>query len=127
MGQIFNRIKRIIKSNLLEENESFTSATFWDDEEQLKREFDEALRNTQQNNQSTKPNFQDISLEMAYKILGVESTATFEEIKIAYKRRVKQYHPDLIENMGQELQDLAKQKIQEINFAFDLIKKSRGL
>lgn len=30
-----------------------------------------------------------------YKILGLESSATSEEIRVAYKRLVRKYHPDL--------------------------------
>ena len=55
-----------------------------------------------------------MSLEMAkdyYDILGVPRTATREEIKKAYKKLAKQYHPDLNKEPG------AADKFKEINEA----------
>ena len=46
-----------------------------------------------------------------YKILGVPKNATKEEIKAAYKRLAKQYHPDLNKSSG------AAEKFKEINEA----------
>ena len=52
-----------------------------------------------------------------YKILGVSPDASDEEIKKAYRRLAKKYHPDL--NPGDET---AARKMQEINDAYDRIK-----
>ena len=52
-----------------------------------------------------------------YKVLGVSPDASDEEIKRAYRRLAKQYHPDA--NPGDEV---AAQKMQEINAAYDQIK-----
>ena len=52
-----------------------------------------------------------------YKVLGVDRGASDEEIKRAYRKLAKQYHPDL--NPGDEY---AKKKMQEINAAYDQIK-----
>ncbi|MBQ7098290.1 MAG: DnaJ domain-containing protein [Oscillospiraceae bacterium] len=52
-----------------------------------------------------------------YQILGVDRNATDEEIKRAYRRLAKQYHPDA--NPGDEY---AAKKMQEINDAYDRIK-----
>ena len=52
-----------------------------------------------------------------YKILGLERGASDEEVKQAYRRLAKKYHPDL--NPGD--QEAAK-KMQQINEAYDQIK-----
>ena len=52
-----------------------------------------------------------------YKVLGVSPDASDEEIKQAYRRLAKKYHPDL--NPGD--QDAAM-KMQQVNAAYDQIK-----
>ena len=52
-----------------------------------------------------------------YEVLGVSRTATEDEIKAAYRKLAKQYHPDL--HPGDEA---AAQKMNEINAAYDAIK-----
>ena len=52
-----------------------------------------------------------------YKVLGVSPDATDDEIKQAYRRLAKKYHPD--RNPGDPV---AAQKMQEINDAYDRIK-----
>ena len=52
-----------------------------------------------------------------YDVLGVRPGATTEEIKKAYRGLVKKYHPDNYQN--HPLEDLAKEKMQEINDAYD--------
>lgn len=58
-----------------------------------------------------------------YKVLGVSPEATDEEIKSAYRQLVKKYHPD--NYADSPLADLANEKMQEINEAYDMVMKSR--
>ena len=51
-----------------------------------------------------------------YEVLGVGKNATDEEIKAAYKKLVKQYHPDLHPN-----DKLAAEKFKEINEANEVL------
>lgn len=62
-----------------------------------------------------------------YAVLGIESTATEEEIKKAYRQMAIRYHPDKVASMGEEYQKGAKEKFQKIQEAYENIKRSRGI
>ncbi len=65
-------------------------------------------------------------VDSAYKILGIDSTATDDEIKKAYREMAKKYHPDKVAYLGDDVRKSAEQKLQEVNEAYDKIKKQRG-
>ena len=52
-----------------------------------------------------------------YEVLGVNRDASDEDIKKAYRKLAKQYHPDV--NPGDKT---AEEKMKEINAAYDAIK-----
>ena len=62
-----------------------------------------------------------------YKVLGIESNATEEEIKKAYRQMAIRYHPDKVAQMGEEYQKGAQEKFQKIQEAYESIKKQRGM
>ena len=59
-----------------------------------------------------------------YKILGVPETASDEEVKKAYLKLARKYHPDNYHE--NPLADLAQEKMKEINAAYEEVQKSRG-
>ena len=62
----------------------------------------------------------------AYKILGLEKTATVEEIKKAYRTLVKKYHPDKVAHLGKAHQKGAEEKFKQIQKAYEQIQKESG-
>lgn len=58
-----------------------------------------------------------------YSVLGIQPTATDEEVKKAYRELAKKYHPD--HYADSPMADLAQEKMQEINEAYDAIMNAR--
>lgn len=64
--------------------------------------------------------------ESDYKILEIESSASVEEIKKAYRKMAVKFHPDKVLDLGEEFQKAAKEKFQKVQEAYENIKKQRG-
>lgn len=64
-----------------------------------------------------------------FAVLGLEPSATPEEIKTRYRHLVSEYHPDKIIGKGlpQEFVELAETRFKEIQAAYEEIKSQRGL
>jgi DnaJ like chaperone protein len=80
-----------------------------------------------------KPDFESIKAMFikdttsAYRILEVTPDASEEELKKAYRRMALKYHPDRVAHLGDDLQKASNTKFQELNSAYDQIKKERGI
>ena len=59
-----------------------------------------------------------------YKLLGITPDATDDEIKAAYRKMVRKYHPD---NYAADdaMREMANEKMQQINEAYDKIQLER--
>jgi len=64
----------------------------------------------------------------AYATLGVDHSMSFNDIKKAYQRKRKEFHPDTLVSKGlpEELLDKAKEKFIEIQSAFEEIEKQKS-
>ena len=56
-----------------------------------------------------------------YAVLEIAPGASMEEIKAAYRRLVAQYHPDKVQHLGKDLQQLAETRFKEIQQAYDFL------
>ncbi len=75
----------------------------------------------------TRPLSPHEELLQAYRMLGVEPTASMAELKRAYRRQMSQHHPDKLVARGlpEEMLDMAKEKTQAIRAAYERITASR--
>lgn len=56
-----------------------------------------------------------------YEILGVDKKASNDELKAAYRKLAKKYHPDLYTNATEAEKKNAEAKFKEINHAYDVL------
>ncbi len=80
----------------------------------------------QQDFESIKAMFYDSS-ESAYKILEIEKSATNDEVKKAYRKMVKKFHPDKLQHLGEEHVKGAEEKFKQVQKAYEQIQKERGV
>ncbi|NEW78579.1 MAG: DnaJ domain-containing protein [Gelidibacter sp.] len=66
------------------------------------------------------------SSDSAYRILEIEKTATNDEVKLAYRKMAKKYHPDKLQHLGDEHIKGAEEKFKQVSIAYEKIQKERG-
>lgn len=76
---------------------------------------------------ASKANQKQFDIHKAYDILGATPDESMDEIKKKYRALVKEYHPDILMGQGQaqSIIDQATAKLQEINEAYEMIKKEK--
>lgn len=69
------------------------------------------------------------TLQEAYAILGVKQGDDDKSVKRAYRRLMNQHHPDKLVAKGlpEEMMQVAKEKTQKIQAAYEQVKESRGM
>lgn len=65
--------------------------------------------------------------EDPYLVLGLDKSASIEEIKRRYLELSAKYHPDKVSHLGKELVNLAHRKFVEISNAYEEIRKEKGV
>ena len=96
---------------------------------EIKRADFETLINTFENFYRDQKNNQAISLEKAYEILESKAEDDDSALKKNYRKLVRKHHPDIVTGQGatQNIIDEATKKLQEINEAYEMIKKERKI
>ncbi len=53
-----------------------------------------------------------------YELLDVAPDAAVDEIKRAFRREIAKYHPDKVQHLGKEFQEIAANKAAELTRAY---------
>lgn len=61
--------------------------------------------------------------ERWYRILEIEPGASKEEVKAAYRRMAKKYHPDRLGDVGEDVKKAAVEKFHQVKEAYDKLNK----
>lgn len=67
------------------------------------------------------------STDNAYKILEVEPKSSDSEIKTAYRKMVKKYHPDKVITQDPAIKKGAEEKFKQVQMAYEQIQQERGM
>lgn len=57
-------------------------------------------------------------------ILGLDEKATIQDVKSAYRKLSKEFHPDMLGDMSQAFKDLAKEKYLDIQNSYEYLMKN---
>lgn len=76
--------------------------------------------------ESIKAMFYDNS-DSAYKILNIDKSVEDSEVKKAYRKMAKKYHPDKLQHLGDEHVKGAEEKFKQVQKAYEQIQKERGM
>jgi len=69
----------------------------------------------------------DVTLQEAYRTLGIRETATDDEVRQAYRQMALRYHPDRVATQDESAREEAEQKFREATEARDIIFRARGI
>ena len=56
-----------------------------------------------------------------YQLLDLPPTATSEDIKKAFRQQIARYHPDKVQHLGKEFQDMAAERAAELTEAYRIL------
>jgi hypothetical protein len=68
---------------------------------------------------------QRVDGKLPHEILGVKQDAALSEIQEAYRKLVREYHPDKAAQLAPELRALALERTKQINRAYEVLAKER--
>jgi DnaJ-domain-containing protein 1 len=91
-----------------------------------KRRKDYSYTYSQSGGEKKKEYSGDLTVEEAYRALGLDPDASWDEIKKTYKGKIAGSHPDKVSHLSKELQEKAQELTLRLNSAFDVIKHHKG-
>lgn len=63
------------------------------------------------------------SLDECYAILDIKLDAIPMDIRAAYKKRISEYHPDKVENLGAKIKQVSEEETRRINLAYTMLQE----
>ena len=116
---LFEKLVRIIRANMLSKEGKLPPI------DHQYQEYTSSRQQTGQKKQSPPPADVPTKEKSYYEALEITPPATFEQIKAAYKKLVRKYHPDLFQNNPQK-REYAEIVTQKINEAYAYFEKQAG-
>jgi curved DNA-binding protein CbpA len=62
-----------------------------------------------------------VAAKSHYELLELPPTATLDEIKRAFRLQIARYHPDKVQHLGKEFQDMAAERAAELTEAYRIL------
>ncbi len=62
-----------------------------------------------------------MALKEYYQLLEIAPTATADEVKRAFRAQIARYHPDKVQHLGREFQDMAADRAAELTEAYRIL------
>ena len=64
------------------------------------------------------------TLDECYAILDIKPDSIALDIKAAYKKKISEYHPDKVENLGIKIKQVAEDETRRINAAYSMLQEN---
>ena len=132
MGQIWNRLRRVILSNTPSERQYSVEDYELAEDDDLKKKIDDATQrqsgsyNGNEFLEQSRYRSKKAEIENSYKVLGVNEAASVDQIKTAYRMKIREVHPDIVASRSKSDQEQARKKAIEINEAYRILKILRN-
>jgi DnaJ-domain-containing protein 1 len=96
------------------------------EEAERQRQFEREKAEREKEERKTREQTKADTNKDPYEVLGVSRNTSFEEVRKAYRELANKYHPDKVSHLAPEFQEMANEKLKEINVAWEKIKKEKG-